>query len=278
MGILLKHVFHNVFAKPFRTLLLVTTISFCSFAALLCLDVTGSITGIVHSLLSQVTGSSDLILTDDLGGYPFGTETLYPLAYNPDTLRLFVNGQLQAAPAVAPGPPMVISGISVPAGGEALLVYETEVTEYAPLGSTGEITNTATVTGLPAPVTASATVTPEAAAELSIGKALEQAAGKQTGNITYTFTIENASNTPAAAAENVTLEDTFQPVLTGLAVTCNGTAWTLGTEYSYDETTGLFATQPGAITVPAATYAQDPDTGVWSATPGTTVITVTGTI
>ena len=67
MGILLKHVFHNVFAKPFRTLLLVTTISFCSFAALLCLDVTGSITGIVHSLLSQVTGSSDLILADDLG-------------------------------------------------------------------------------------------------------------------------------------------------------------------------------------------------------------------
>lgn len=237
-----------------------------------------TVTYVLSLVNSGDTALTDLILTDDLGGYPFGTETLYPLAYDPDTLRLFVNGQLQAAPAVAPGPPMVISGISVPAGGEALLVYETEVTEYAPLGETGEITNTATVTGLPAPVTASATVTPEAAAELSIGKALEQAAGKQTGNITYTFTIENAGNTPAAAAENVTLEDTFQPVLTGLAVTCNGTAWALGTEYSYDETTGLFATQPGAITVPAATYAQDPDTGVWTATPGTTVITVTGTI
>ena len=237
-----------------------------------------TVTYVLSLVNSGDTALTDLIVTDDLGGYAFGTETLYPLAYDPDTLRLFVNGQLQAAPAVAPGPPMVISGISVPAGGEALLVYETEVTEYAPLGSAGEITNTATVTGLPAPVTASATVTPEAAAELSIGKALEQAAGKQTGNITYTFTIENAGNTPAAAAENVTLEDTFQPVLTGLAVTCNGTAWTLGTEYSYDETTGLFATQPGAITVPAATYAQDPDTGVWTATPGTTVITVTGTI
>ncbi|MBO4676405.1 MAG: hypothetical protein J5633_02545 [Oscillospiraceae bacterium] len=224
------------------------------------------------------TALTDLILTDDLGGYDFGTETLYPLTYEPDTLRLFVDGLLQAAPAVAPGPPMVISGVSVPAGGEALLVYETRVTEYAPLGETGEITNTVTVTGLPAPVTASATVTPEAAAELTIRKALEQAAEKQTGNITYTFTIENAGNTPAAAAENVILEDTFQPVLTDLTVTCSGTAWTQGTEYVYDETSGLFTTQPGAITVPAAAYTQDPDTGVWTVTPGMTVITVTGTI
>ena len=121
-------------------------------------------------------------------------------------------------------------------------------------------------------------MTPEAAAELTIRKALEQAAEKQTGNITYTFTIENAGNTPAAAAENVILEDTFQPVLTDLTVTCSGTAWTQGTEYVYDETSGLFTTQPGAITVPAAAYTQDPDTGVWTVTPGMTVITVTGTI
>ncbi len=67
MGILLKHTFRNVFAKPLRTILLVVCISFCSFAALLSLDVTGSITGIVHSLLSQVTGSSDLIIADELG-------------------------------------------------------------------------------------------------------------------------------------------------------------------------------------------------------------------
>ena len=237
-----------------------------------------TVTYVLSLVNSGETALTDLILTDDLGGYAFGEETLYPLTYEPDTLRLFVDGLLQAAPAVAPGPPMVISGVTVPAGGEALLVYETQVTEYAPLGETGEITNTATVTGLPAPIAASATITPEATAELTIGKALEQAAEKQTGNITYTFTIENTGNTPAAAAENVTLEDTFQPALTGLAVAYNGTAWTQGAEYAYDEDTGLFTTQPGAITVPAAAYAQDPDTGVWTVTPGTAVITVTGTI
>ena len=238
-------------------------------------DAVSYVLSLVNPGTTDLTG---LVITDDLGGYAFGQETLYPLAYTPGTLHMFTNGAPQAAPAVAPGPPMVISGVTVPAGGEVLLVYETHVTEYAPLGETGEITNTATVTGLPAPVSASATVTPEATAELTIGKALEQAAEKQTGNITYTFTIENAGSAPAGAAENVILEDAFQPVLSGLTVTCNGTAWTSGTEYTYDTATGLFATQPGAVTVPAATYAQDPATGVWTTTPGTTVITVTGTI
>ena len=221
---------------------------------------------------------TDLILTDDLGGYAFSQNTVYPLSYTPDTLHMFVNGLPQAAPAVAPGPPLVISGVTVPAGGSVLLVYETHVTEYAPLAQGGSVTNTVTVTGLPAPVTASATVTPELTAELGIEKALTQDMAKTTGNITYTFTIENTGNTATATADNVTLEDQFQPVLTGLTVTCNGTAWTQGTEYTYDTATGLFTTTAGAITVPAATYAQDPGTGVWTATPGMAVVTVTGTI
>ena len=238
-------------------------------------DVVTFVISLVNPGTADLTG---LILTDDLGGYAFGEETLYPLAYTPDTLHMFTDGVLQASPAVAPGPPLVISGVTVPAGGETLLVYETQVTAYAPLGTDGEVTNTVTVTGLPAPVTASATVTPEVTAELTIGKALEQAAEKQTGNITYTFTIENSGSAAAGAAENVVLEDTFQPVPTGLTVTYNGAAWTQGTDYSYDGTTGLFATQPGAVTVPAATYTQDPNTGAWTVTPGTAVITVTGTI
>ncbi len=221
---------------------------------------------------------TDLVVTDDLGGYAFGEETLYPLAYVPGTLHMFTDGLPQAAPAVAPGPPMTVSGVTVPAGGEVLLVYETQVTAYAPMTLGQGVTNTATVAGLPVPVSASATILPEVTAELEITKALSQDLAKAVENISYTFTIENRGNAPASAAEAVVLEDTFQPVLTGLSVLCNGTAWTQGTEYAYNETSGLFSTQPGAVTVPAATCSQDPDTGVWTVTPGVTVITVTGTM
>ena len=57
-----------------------------------------------------------------------------------------------------------------------------------------------------------------------------------------------------------------------------GTTWSEGVQYSYNETTGQFSTVPGEITVPAATFTQDAVTGVWSITPGTVALTVTGTI
>lgn len=55
---------------------------------------------------------------------------------------------------------MTVTGITVPAGGSALVIYETEVTRYAPLAAESSVVNTVTVTGggLAAPVTAEETV------------------------------------------------------------------------------------------------------------------------
>ncbi len=78
--------------------------------------------------------------------------------------------------------------------------------------------------------------------------------------------------------DNVTITDTFNPVLRNISVTYNGNAWTETTNYTYNETTGAFATVAGQITVPAATFAQNAATGVITTTPGTAVVTVTGNI
>ena len=88
-------------------------------------DVTYVIT-LVNSGATPLTG---LTITDDLGGYTFGTSTVYPLAYSAGSVRYYVNGVLQPAPAVTAGPPLVITGINVPAGGNAMLIYEATVTE-----------------------------------------------------------------------------------------------------------------------------------------------------
>ena len=74
------------------------------------------------------------------------------------------------------------------------------------------------------------------------------------------------------------LSDLFDPILTGVTVSLDGTTWTEGTQYNYSETTGQFNTVPGQITVPAATYTQDAATGVWSVTPGVATLTVSGTV
>lgn len=236
----------------------------------------------VTYVLSLVNGGTtpltELTLTDNLGGYAFGTDTVYPLTYNEGTLRVYVNGVLQTTPTVTAGPPLTVTGLTVPAGGNALLVYEAAVTRYAPLDQEAAI-NTATVTGggLAAPLTAQATLAAAQRADLTVSKAICPATVTESGQLTYTFVLQNFGNTAATAGDNVILTDTFDPALTGLTVTYNGDAWKEGDNYTYDAATGTFATIAGQITVPAATYTQETD-GTYTVTPGTTTVTVTGTV
>ena len=222
---------------------------------------------------------SGLTVTDDLGAYELDGTTLYPLSYVDGTARLIVNGALQPAPTVTAGPPLVFSGINIPAGGSAVLVYEADVTGYAPLAPDSEITNTVTVTGggVSVPLTASATVESLDSAELFISKALSPCVVPANGEITYSFELTNTGNTEAGAADEVVVRDDFDPILTNISVSFNGAAWTRAVQYSYDETTGAFATLPGQITVPAASYTQNAD-GTWTIEPGTATLTVSGTI
>ena len=226
------------------------------------------------------TPLNGLTVTDDLGGYAFGTTTLYPLTYVDGTATLFVDGVLQPTPTVTAGPPLVVSGINIPANGEAVLIYQALVNNFANPTADGTITNTATVTGdgLSAPVVATETIPAAIAPEVTITKSINPTQVVDNERVTYTFLIQNTGNEPVVATDNATITDTFDPILTALTVTYNGAVWTEGTQYNYDETTGLFTTVPGQITVPAATYTQDPVTGAYTVTPGTATLVVTGTI
>ena len=232
---------------------------------------------VVNSSTAPVTG---LTVTDDLGGYAFGENTVYPLSYVNGSVRMYINGVLQTAPIVTAGPPLTFSGITLPAGGNLMIIYEAEVTQFAPLDVDGSIVNTATVVGagLPSTVTVTETVTPEEEPELTITKFIEPVPVTENGTLTYRFIIQNYGNTAAVATDNVAVTDTFDPILNVLTVTLDGTPLALTTEYTYDVTTGVFATVPGIITVPAATYAQDETTGAWIITPGVTELVVTGTV
>jgi hypothetical protein len=228
----------------------------------------------------SITNSSaapleNVTVTDNLGAYTVGTETVYPLNYVDGTARLFINGVSTAGLVVTPGTPVAFSGITIPVGGNAIIVYDASVTEFAPLDVDGTITNTVTVNG---GEQASETVTAEQAPDLSITKTIEPIPVTQNSTVTYTFTILNYGNTAAITTDNAVLTDIFDPVLTNVTAAFNGTGWTEGVNYSYDETTGLFTTVAGQITVPAATFTVDPVTNAVVITPGVSELVVTGII
>ena len=234
----------------------------------------------VVSIRNTGNTATAVSFTDDLGAYTEGTTTLYPLAYVDGSITYYENGVLQTPPTVTAGETLTVTGITVPAGGSAIIVYTADVTAFAPLGVGDTVENTVTVTGggLSTPITATEVVTATSAPALTITKAITPQTVTENSRVTYTFTIANYGSREAVATDNLTVTDTFDPILRDLTVTLDGVTLSEGTDYTYDETSGVFTTTTGRITVPAATYTRDPDTSAVVTDPGIAVLTVTGTI
>ncbi len=239
------------------------------------------VTYVINVINSGTSALTGLTVTDNLGAYTFDPAgTVRPLTYVEDSLLYFVNGTQQGSitPTTVDGN-LVINGISIPAGGNATLVYSATANQFAPIGAGNTIVNTATVSGgnLSTPLVLTDTVTAESDARLTINKSISPNIVTENGQVTYTFVLQNTGNQEATAQDAIRIYDIFEPALSGITVTLNGAVWP-ATNYTYNDATGEFQTVAGNITVPAATYTQNAATGAWMINPGITTVTVTGTI
>ena len=159
------------------------------------------ITYAVSLVNSGSTGFTGLTLSDDLGGYPVGGTTVYPLILEEGSLLYYVNGVLQPTLTPTDTQPLMLGGISVPAGGNALILYVAQAGAAAPPQAGGSVTNTATVSGggLNEALTAQETVLAAETPNLSITKSLSPTTVPESGSIAYTFVIQNSGNTAAVA-------------------------------------------------------------------------------
>ncbi len=239
------------------------------------------ITYVITITNNGATDSVGLTLTDDLGTYtvPICETVVTPLTYVVGSLLYYQNGTPTPTPTptVTAGTTLTVEGITVPAGGNVTIIYEARANGTAPLESGGAITNTAALPSCEN-LTATATVPVRDEANPTISKAVCPGEVTCSGEITYTFTVQNTGNIPITATDNLLINDVFDPTLSAITVTLDDVPLVLGTDYTYNETTGVFATLPGAITVPAATFVRDCETGVVITTPGFATLTVTGTV
>lgn len=238
------------------------------------------VTFVISIVNAGSTPFTNLTVNDNLGEYSYTNTTVYPLSYEENSLLYYTNGVLQATPSVTAGPPLVISGINVPANGNATIIFDAKVNQYAPLSQVSNIINQATVygEGIANNLVVSEQINTEKVSDLSISKSLSPTTVTENGQINYTFTIENYGNTAATTTDDIVLTDTFNPALSNISVKFNNVVWTSPENYTYNESTGEFATVSGQITVPAATYTQSVENGSWEVTPGVSTVTVSGTI
>ena len=222
---------------------------------------------------SGTADSENLNLSDDLGAYDFNQNSLVPLDYVEDSVKYFINGELQDAPDTDAGAPLQFHNIRVPAGGSTTILYTVRVNHFAPLGVGAVLTNTATLdresngdapgrggsnghhrpcrcrceSNPTLPILAAEDIYPETSPSLTITKSLCPKEVSPCEPLTYTLTIENTGTTAITAADNVVVTDTFDPVLDISSVNYNGVAWNEPANYTYNETTGLFSTVAGQI-------------------------------
>ena len=177
-----------------------------------------TVTYVISIRNSGSVAYTGLTITDDLGEYDFGEQTRVPLTYVEGSVRYYSNGTLQTAPTVTGGAPLVISGVTVPAGGSCSLLYEAQTNGYAPPAAGSSITNTAQITGegVGTPITAQATVTAGETLRLTISKCMSPTSVVENGTVAYTFYLQNNGNTATADSDFVVVTDTFNPVLSGL--------------------------------------------------------------
>ena len=226
------------------------------------------------------TDKTDITITDNLGAFtPINTEVI-PLDYVAGSILYYQNGVLQPAPTVNAGPPLTISGITIPAHGNVTILYEVRANMYAPRELNDSIINVVNAEGegLCDELIATSEVPTRDESILTIAKAICPDTITCGEEVTYTFIIQNHGNLPVVATDGAIVTDVFNPILSNLTVKIDGTTVAENVAYTYDELTGQFSTISGAIVVPAATFTRDPITSIITTTPGVTVLTVTGTI
>lgn len=227
----------------------------------------------IISLINRGETEAEVTVTDDLGSFTAEAGEITPLTYDEGSARLFINGALQEAPAEKTGPRLSFTGISIPAGGNAMIVYTAGVNRFAPLAPGSSITNTAAAGG----TSASASVPVSDEPILSISKSLCPSSVTENGSVCYTFIMENTGNSPAGSEEELIFRDVFSPALSGLTAELDGAALALGEDYTYNEASGEFVTLPGALSVPAAVFTENPDGSV-ATEPGRATLTIRGAL
>lgn len=229
----------------------------------------------VYILTMTNTGAGTLYnpsITDDLGAN--GTASS-PLTYSDDSARFYINGAASTGKATVTDDGVTFTGsVTLQPNDILTVIYEasTSSTQSEAITNTAEASaNACSSTGDIVSATASAQITPQQFANVSVFKNADKSSVVSGDTLTYTFTL---LNTGGVEADNIKLVDALPSEFTinSVSYEVNGDVTQIS-ENNYTITSPNTLTLPSdastlSIAVPAATQSG----------PGVTVITVSGTV
>lgn len=239
-----------------------------------------NITFMITVTNNRTAEAENISVADTLGTFEIDGINVTPLTYI-GPARLFINGGAETNITPIIGADNIVFSIpSIPAGGNARIIYVVRVNNFAEQEADSTITNTATADfdcGCPCTeaVSDSSTITAEEYADVRIVKSICPNPVVCGDDVAFSFELYNYGN---MAATEVVLTDRFDPALSDIQVFVDGVL--IPSEY-YNYINGVLRLpaldSEFGITIPAATFERD-ESGNITVIPGNIRIVVRGVI
>lgn len=221
------------------------------------------------------TGSGALYnpsITDDLGT---GQGTTAPLSYKTGSALFYINGKEASGTAAATDNSVTFTSTAVLQPNDILtVVYEasTSAAQAEIITNTAEASaNSGSSTGAAVSATASAQITPQAYANVSVFKSADKSSVVSGDALTYTFTLLNTGGIEAA---DIKLVDALPSEFT-----INSVSYEINGDVTQIPASEYTITAPNTLTLPSDTSTLTIEVpAATQAGPGVTTITVTGTV
>lgn len=224
---------------------------------------------------------SSINIEDNLATYTINKNEYTPLDYIDGSSKLFIDGkEEQKIDIIKNKHNVIFKNITLKKNQTITLVYQGKINSYAPLGENNSIINKAKITypNMTDSLVLESQLCYSNKANVKLEKSIDKTVYKSGEKIKHVIKILNYGINDLSLINNLTIKETFSPILKNIEVTYNGVKWTNGVNYSYNSASGNFITLSNQIALFKAKITKNENTNEYNLIPSFATLIIEGTI
>lgn len=224
---------------------------------------------------------SSINIEDNLATYTINNNEYTPLDYIDGSSKLFINGkEEQNLDIVKNKHNVIFKNITLKKNQTITLVYQGKINSYAPLGENNIIINKAKINypNMTDSLVLESQLCYSNKANIKLEKSIDKTVYKIGEKIKHVIKILNYGINDLSLINNLTIKETFSPIIKNIEVTYNGVKWTNGVNYSYNSTSGNFITLSNQIALFKAKITKNENTNQYNLIPSFATLIIEGNL